>query len=431
MKYLRFLKIYLNPRHNAYFSKSILFTVKPVLLIFIILFLGCGKSPNPANQKPVLLISYVADGLQLTLQGGATDANGKITALTIKWGDHTVSKFVNNDFTQLAINHTYYTPDAYNIDITALDNDNDSTVQRISVSVDFNETSLNGIKQNMFKTSGSEYLILTINLHTYQETSQNEKFNLITDVIGLLDIDFIAFQECAQNKASVITEGIIREDNMARIISNRLKQKYNADYNFVWNWAHYGWDVWEEGVAVLSKHPLLASEDRYISTATETNSINARKVIFGAYQIPEGNIHVFSAHTHWRTSLTDEEQNRQIEHIKTMVAEKESLNSDALSVVCGDFNGNPTSDYPWSEGYNNMVKDAVFQDSFLAANPGANTKPAQALYNTIGGVLPGRIDYIFLKNNARLHVVDAQIIFTDAIVGKVSDHFGVLTKVGF
>lgn len=401
------------------------------ILIFFIIFTACSKSPDSGNQKPVVTLNYISNGLKLTLQGSATDADGKVSALTIQWGDNLMNTYANNDFSQLSINHTYTDPASYNIQITAVDNLGDSTTSMLQVTVDFIETSLDGIKQSLFKTTESEYLILTINLHTYQETSQNEKFNLITDVIGMMDIDFIAFQECAQNKSSAITEGIIREDNMALEITRRLKQKYNADYNFVWNWAHYGWDVWEEGVAILSKHPLIDSEDRYISTATSTNTISSRKVIFGAYQIREGNFHFFSAHTHWRTSLTDEEQNNQIANIKSMVSEKESWHFDALSFVCGDFNGNPTSDFPWSEGYNNMVKDDLFLDTFLNVYPDANNKPAQSVYNTIGGDLPGRIDYIFMKKNARLSVVDSQIIFSNTIVGRVSDHFGIVTKVTF
>ncbi|MCK7534287.1 MAG: hypothetical protein MZV63_26355 [Marinilabiliales bacterium] len=191
--------------------------------------------------------------------------------------------------------------------------------------LNYKETSLENIKESMFKLSDNEYLILTINLHTYQETRQNEKFNLLTDVIGKMDIDFIAFQECAQHNQATITEGIIREDNMALVISNRLKEKFNVDYNFVWHWAHYGWSVWEEGVAVLSKHPLIETDNRYVSTSTSINSITSRKVIYGSYQLGVDRIHIFSAHTHWRTSETDEEQNNQIKKIKLMVNEKETL----------------------------------------------------------------------------------------------------------
>ena len=113
--------------------------------------------------------------------------------------------------------------------------------------------------------SGTDWI-----LHTYQENQQNEKFNMLTELIYSMDVDFIAFQECAQHKSSTVTEGIIHEDNMALIISENLSEKYGVEYNFEWGWVHYGWDVWEEGVAVLSKHALIDSESRYISSNTSS-----------------------------------------------------------------------------------------------------------------------------------------------------------------
>ncbi len=399
----------------------------------VVMFLGCSDDISNAkiNQKPILNITYNVDALNVTIEGRVIDYDGTISKVKIDWGDNKIDILLESEFLNIEESHTYLNPAPYNILITTIDNDGDSTNQSLSLVVDFKDVSLDNIKESMFKTSDNEYLILTVNLHTYQENMQNEKFHMLTEAIGKMDIDFIAFQECAQNKSASIYEGIIREDNMALIISNNLKENYDVDYNFVWNWAHYGWDVWEEGVAILSKYPLQASEDKYISTSTNTSNIASRKVIYGAYLIPEGKINIFSAHTHWRTSETDEEQNKQIKNVKQMVEEKEALNSVIATFVCGDFNGNPTSDYPWSEGYNTMVNNGVFVDTYLEIYPDANTKPAQSIYNTIGGTYPGRIDYIFMKNNTSLKVLDSQIIFTDDIIGKISDHNAVLTKVGF
>jgi maltose 6'-phosphate phosphatase len=397
--------------------------------LLILLVTGCSKNPEPANQKPILNITHFTDGLKVTITGTVTDSDGTITDLTLDWGDKKTNTLSGSELAVIEAIHTYSDPATYNIIITAHDNAGDSTTRTITVAMDFKETSLEGIKTSMFKTSGNEYLLLTVNLHTYQEAQQNEKFNLITDVIGKMDIDFIAFQECAQNRYAAITEGIIREDNMALIISKRIKGKYNVDYNFVWNWSHYGWNVWEEGVAVLTKHPIIQYEDRYISSYTGTGSILSRKVIYASCQATGGLFNVFSAHTHWRLSLSDEEQNNQIKKIKLMVEEKDSSAIDAVSFVCGDFNGNPTSDYPWSEGYNTMMGTNDYSDTFLDIYPDANQKPAQSIYNTIGGDLPGRIDYIFMKKNPNFKVIDSQIIFKNDVVGIVSDHYGVLTKV--
>ena len=367
-------------------------------MVFMILLLNnCAKDPETVNQKPYLGITDFSDGLKVTIKGSATDPDGTITGVTIDWGDKNNGQLTGNEFSGFEVIHIYKDPATYTIIITARDNEGDTTVRTVNVTPNFKETSLEGLKTTMFKTSANEYLILTINLHTYQEPQQNEKFNIITDLIGKMDIDFIAFQECAQNKYSVITEGIIREDNMALIISKRIKEKYNTDYHFVWNWSHYGWNEWEEGVAVLSRYPVIHSEDRYISSNTSTGSITSRKVIYASCQAPGGLFNVFSAHTHWRTSISDEEQNSQINKIKSMVEEKESSAPDVVSFVCGDFNGNPTSDYPWSEGYNTMMRANDYSDTFLEIYPDANQKPAQSIYNTVAGDLPGRIDYIFMK----------------------------------
>ena len=401
------------------------------ILIVLLSFSGCDKEQPSGNQKPQIAINPVNEGLQVSLNGAVTDADGSISNVVIYWGDDKSEYLMYTDFAALEVSHIYPDPATYTIKVVAFDNENDSTVGSFSVDVDFKETSLSGIKESMFKVSEKEYLILTLNLHTYQEIRQSEKFNLITDVIGMMNIDFVAFQECAQNKSAATISGIIREDNMALVVSDRLKTKYNAEYNFVWNWAHYGWTVWEEGVAILSRYPLINSEDRYISTFTGTSDITSRKVIHGSYQTPDGIFNLFSAHTHWRLTESDEEQNNQIKKIKSMAAEKWALTSDSLTFICGDYNGNPTSDYPWSEGYNTMMQNNDYTDTFLNIYPGANNRPAQGIYQTIGGDFPGRIDYIFLKNNPHLKVIDSQIIFTNEIVGNVSDHFGVLTKVKY
>lgn len=396
----------------------------------IFLFASCSKEIE-VNHKPLLNINYDINGLEVTLTGSAFDSDGTISTVKVAWGDSKIDIYNSSDFSNLKKTHTYSSPSTYDIFITVSDNDGDSTNLSLSAAVDFKNVSLDKIKKSMFKTSENEYLILTVNQHTYQESNQNEKFNMLMEVIGRMDIDFIALQECAQNKSAKITNGIIREDNMALIISNNLKENYGVEYNFVWNWTHYGWDVWEEGIAILSKHSLIDYEDRYISSSTSTSNIASRKAIFGSYQIPEGRINIFSTHTHWRTSESDEEQNNQINNIKLMVDEKETLIPEATTFICGDFNGNPTSDYPWSEGYNTVINNGEYVDTFLEIYPDANNKPAQSIYNTIGGSYPGRIDYIFAKNNPRIKILDSQIIFTDNIVGKISDHYAVLTKITF
>ncbi|OHD24910.1 MAG: hypothetical protein A2086_03805 [Spirochaetes bacterium GWD1_27_9] len=284
---------------------------------------------------------------------------------------------------------------------------------------------------NMQKKSNNEIMILTLNMHTYQETNQDAKFNMIAKLINDLTIDLIAFQECAQKNNTEILTGKIRTDNMAYIITKKLKDNYALDYYYVWDWSHYGFSVYEEGVAVISKYPITSSESRYISTNTSKNDITSRIAMMGTTNIPSiGNINFFSAHTHWMTSSTDTEHNSQVLKIKQFVTDKDTTGdvSTDLSIVCGDYNCNAANILPWVTPYNTMVANNDFIDTFLSANPKANDKPQQAIYDTVKGDYPGRIDYIFMKNNVKFSVVNSMIVFKPDIVGTVSDHYGVITK---
>ncbi len=405
----------------------------PALFMLLIpVFFACSK--ESADKTLKFVINPATEGLDVALSVKLENAEGKVTSVKTSWGDPKADTYMYGPFDGFTVSHIYDLPGTYNITLTANDDLNAVLSDSIQVDIGYKPTSLAGIKSSMYKTSPDEYLILTLNLHTYQESRQNEKFNLIADVIGMMDVDFIAFQECAQNRNTAISEGNIRTDNMAKIIAGRIMEKFGKTYYFKWDWAHYGWEVWEEGVAVLSKYPITAYESRYISSLTTVTSIESRKVIFVSCQAGNSRVfNLFSAHTHWRTSLTSEEQNNQVKKIKLMVEEKEGINENfsPISLVCGDFNGNPTSDDPWSEGYQTMMQGNSYCDTFLEIYPDANNKPAQSRYNTIGGEFPGRIDYIFMKKDSLFYVFDSQIIFKPDVVGVVSDHYGVMTKIKY
>lgn len=409
-----------------------------MILNFLLAFsiYGCNDHMNEPDDldiqsDPSISATHNIYNLRVVISGSISDEDGKIVLARVLWGDDRKDQLIASEFDDFTISHTYKTPGSYTIGILAVDDESDSTFKEIPIVVNFEETSLAGIKESMFKTKTNEYLILTLNLHTYQENNQEEKFHNIVDVIGKMDIDFIAFQECAQHRNSSRLEGTnLHQDNMALIIANKLKEIYGVEYNISWDWAHYGWDVWEEGVAVMSKHDLIDTDERFISTNTSQTSTSSRKVIYGSYLTEHGKLNLFSTHTHWRTSENDQEQNNQINNVRTMVEEKQELSPDALTFVCGDFNVNPTSENPWSDGYFTMIGNNEYIDTFLEIYPSANDRPAQSEYNTINGSA-GRIDYIFMKQNDKINVVDSQIIFKSEIVGVVSDHYGVVTKIAF
>ncbi len=185
-----------------------------------------------------------AEGLLVILSGSVSDHDGSVVQMSVNWGDNQINTYGSIDFSTLNVQHRYKEPGRYTLSLVATDNLSDTALQTITLSVDYAPISLNNVKPGLIKNSESEFLILTLNMHTYQEQFQNEKFALIVEFIHALDIDFVALQECAQHKNEQVVLGIIRADNMAMILVNRLMTKHNKKYNFIWNWEQYGWNGW-------------------------------------------------------------------------------------------------------------------------------------------------------------------------------------------
>ncbi len=279
----------------------------------------------------------------------------------------------------------------------------------------------------------NEIVVLTVNLHTYQEANTSAQMDKVAKTIADLNIDLIAFDECGQNRNAAVISNIngitIKSDNMAKLIVDRLKTDYGLTYYYTWDWAHYGFDQWEEGEAVLSKAPFTKLTSGYISTSTSTTystSSASRKAVYAKTTLPGfGDVNFISTHLHWKTSASDTEPINQVNRLKQMI-DTNINSSDAFSLVCGDLNSQPTETDPtWSATYLSMTNGYI--DTFLVANPHANDMPENSAYDTVKGTYPGRIDYIFLKEGSAFKVRYSEIIFTPTLIGIVSDHYGVVT----
>ena len=59
--------------------------------------------------------------------------------------------------------------------------------------------------------------LLTLNCHSWQEENQLEKIKYLAQIIKKNQYDVIALQEVSQSIKAKITEGIIKEDNFAKL----------------------------------------------------------------------------------------------------------------------------------------------------------------------------------------------------------------------
>ena len=267
--------------------------------------------------------------------------------------------------------------------------------------------------------------VLTLNMHTYQESNMSAKFAAIARAIQHLQPDIICLQECAQDKNAPIAGmhygKTIRTDNMAYIITTMLRAQHGMLYDYYWDWSHYGWDRWEEGVAVLGRYPLARYGSHYVSSNSARSFWKSRNVVYATLATPLGAINVFSAHLGWWDD-GEEPYKQQFDNLMRWQRSEQYSKLNA-TLLCGDFN-----EAAGSPGYRYSVNSGKLRDCYLT------TLPSGMYDSTIGGKIDGwqagdedgkRIDYLFMTDNSALRPILAQRIFTEKCYGRVSDHVGV------
>lgn len=260
--------------------------------------------------------------------------------------------------------------------------------------------------------------VLTLNLHCYQESDQDGKFNEIVRAIREIDIDIICLQEVGEEWQDGKGNW---QSNGAGIIQDRLRQ-YGRSYHLYTDWSHIGFDRFREGSAILSRYPLVQRDAAYVSAETDIHSIHARKVVMGRIDVPGvGPINVFSVHLSWW-------QDGFWPQFETLGRWADGATSAgvAATLLCGDFNTKAGS-----RGYMLIADGKVYEDQFLQI-----ASPA-VFAGVFRKSLPGReewladdnrIDYIFANINSKLKPTSARVLFSGGDYRRVSDHPGYLVE---
>jgi maltose 6'-phosphate phosphatase len=266
---------------------------------------------------------------------------------------------------------------------------------------------------NNYAASHKPLKILILNLHCYQEEDQDAKFSQIAKAIGELDIDVVCFQEVAE----FWNEG--RGDwpsNSANIINRRLKKPYHLYAD----WSHLGFNKYREGVAILSRFPLLHPESSYVSESDDPYNIHARKIVMAQIEAPHiGLLNIFSVHLSW---WEDGFQN-QFDRLRQW-ADSKQTKQVLGTLLCGDFNI-----AAGSRGYRHVIDSHEYEDQFLAANAHGAFEKIFRVNDAHWSNHPAddyRIDYIFMNKNSGLFVTSGRVLFTPEDYGQVSDHCGYL-----
>lgn len=243
--------------------------------------------------------------------------------------------------------------------------------------------------------------ILSLNLHCYQESNQDKVFKKIANGIRYLNPHIIAFQEVAQLGTNP-DNADVKQDNSAYVIK-RLIDKLTSDtkYYLLWTPAHIGFDIYEEGMAVLTSYGII-DRQRYVF---HTQKSFIRTGLYACLKSPFGHINIFNTHLHYETRDTAIRKSQLKESINYL-DEKKNQHKAVSNILCGDFNN--TVNYPSRE--TSPIR-LVLDNGYM---------------NTLN--LDNTIDYVFIKSRKKINIIESKLVFNNNMLGRVSDHQGVFIE---
>ncbi|MFC0523064.1 endonuclease/exonuclease/phosphatase family protein [Pontibacillus salicampi] len=259
--------------------------------------------------------------------------------------------------------------------------------------------------------------LLTLNVHAWQEENQLDKIYTLAKAINEKEYDVIALQEVSQHRESPIHQGSVRSDNYALLLQQALASLGNNNYELEWVMSHYGYEVYEEGLALLTKLPVDEYHQFYITSSTSIDFWKSRNIVGATMHIEDKDIAVYSCHLGWWDDL-DESYEKQVDTLLQHVSPA------TYTFLMGDFNAASSTNY---QGYDYILSKGVKDTHSIAAT--------QTGQSTVEGKIAGwdsnqggvKIDYIFSLTN--VNVTSSSIIFNGTHYPILSDHYGVEVEV--
>lgn len=270
--------------------------------------------------------------------------------------------------------------------------------------------------------------LLTLNTYSLQETDYEQKLAAFAAAASQEQPDIIALQEvnqtiaaqpaaCLDGYVPCVPHAVVRQDNHVCRAAELLRAQGVA-YDWTWLPMKIGHDIFDEGIALMSRSKILETAVVTVSAANDYTNWKTRKLV-GIRTAAAPEEWFFSVHYGW---WDDAEESFQAQWARTLAYLH--AKNDTRVWLMGDFNS-PAE--VRGEGYD-LVAAAGWKDSFLLAE-----KKDSGI--TVGTVIDGwreklsdtdgmRIDHIWCNQNVQ--IASSQVIFNGRNRAVVSDHYGVI-----
>ena len=272
--------------------------------------------------------------------------------------------------------------------------------------------------------------LLTLNAHSWMEPNSKQKMACLAQHIAAEQYDVIAFQEINQSrfapKASVKDNPYyfpakerpnIHKNNFAYVLQQTLL-KMGTAYYWAWFPCHMGYRLYDEGVAIFSRHPIQELHGFVISSKKPYFSQKRRGVVGIEITNINERMLFYSCHL---SGWQDKKKNAFLQEWLSLESSLAALHPDQKIVLLGDFNASANRR---GKGYDWVTKVSGWHDTYaLAPFPkGKFTFPAYQTGSIHQKQQPRRIDYILC--NYKPTVLSAEIIFDGKDTPLISDHCG-------
>jgi len=254
--------------------------------------------------------------------------------------------------------------------------------------------------------------VLSMNLNTYQEDQQFEKFMRIAKKIVDEDVDVVLFCEAGQSLMSPYIEGDIRKDNAIKIICDKVNELLGTQiYRFKWDMVHFGFKIYEEGLAIMSKHSLENIQSCYITKTSDHFTFKSRKVLKATIK----NIDFYSCHMGWEDD-ENEPFSYQLHQLDQYVKD---VSMNRLAIIGGTFNNDVKT-----KSYQDII-NLGYIDLYRKANPEGMYEDTLILPEGYQKEDSYRLDYIFSNKN-QITIKNVKYLFEKT--DRVSDHVAILIE---
>lgn len=270
--------------------------------------------------------------------------------------------------------------------------------------------------------------LLTLNTHSLIENDYKRKLYEFVSAIAVEKPDIIALQEVNQSfrKAALINfddcgyfpcdkKTVIRKDNHVYNAAILLREN---GINYYWTWLpiKIGYNMYDEGIALMSRSPVISAKILTVSEKDNYYSWKTRKLLgINTENNPEE--WFFSVHYGWWNDEEDPFRNQWSNTLKDLP------NAERIWLM-GDFN---CPSRIQGEGYD-LISSTGWYDSYYSAEIKDNgitvKKEIDGWKNDIPFDEGIRIDYIW--SNKKVNVSSSEVVFNDKVYPVVSDHFGVM-----